>query len=88
MKKIFYCPVNGYDCPYWKDGGYCAMVDEDLSPVEECDEAGYFFDEAERESIYVYELDNGETRDAQELLEMGYHFVDGEPVLPPFEAVD
>ena len=26
MKK-FYCPVNDWDCPYWKKDGTCKMVD-------------------------------------------------------------
>lgn len=43
MKK-FYCPVNGWDCPYWKKNGTCAMVDEGDNPVLECDDAAVFWD--------------------------------------------
>ena len=44
MKK-FYCPVNGWDCPYWKEDGSCGMVDEGFNPVKECDDASVFWDE-------------------------------------------
>jgi hypothetical protein len=45
MKK-FYCPVNGWDCPYFKIGaGTCKMVDEGRDPVKECDDAAFFWDE-------------------------------------------
>lgn len=44
MKK-FYCPVNGWDCPYWKKDGTCAMVDNGDDPVKECDDAAVFWDE-------------------------------------------
>jgi len=44
MKK-FYCPVNGWDCPYWKKDGTCGMVDEGYDPVKECDDAAFFWDE-------------------------------------------
>lgn len=43
MKK-FYCPVNGWDCPYWKKDGTCSMVDDDFDPVKECDDAAAFWD--------------------------------------------
>lgn len=86
MKKIFNCPVNAYDCPYWKDGGHCAMVDEGFNPVEECDEAGYVFDKDD--NPFEWEDEDGFRYDVYELLAQGYHFVDGEPVFPPFEAVD
>lgn len=69
MKK-FYCPVNGWDCPYWKRDGTCSMVDEGDDPVKECDdvymfwgdepEGNYFVDEPdyfidEAEGIYLVE---------------------------------
>lgn len=43
MKK-FYCPVNGWDCPYWKKDGSCSMVDDGFDPVKECDDAAAFWD--------------------------------------------
>jgi len=36
-----FCPVNGWDCPYYKDGRCCM---EDGDPIEDCDEFGYFFE--------------------------------------------
>ena len=55
MKK-FYCPVNGWDYPYWKKDGTCAMVDEGDDPVKECDDAYTFWGDETDESAYmVYE---------------------------------
>ena len=34
-----YCPVNGWDCPYYKDG-VCHIDD----PQEDCDDWGSFWD--------------------------------------------
>ena len=41
--KHFHCPVNGWDCPFYRDMGFVANVEEhclcDLSnPYEECDD--------------------------------------------------
>ena len=41
-KKI-YCPVNGWDCPYWKEDGTCSMKEEEgVHPKEECDDYAFF----------------------------------------------
>ncbi len=53
MKK-FYCPVNGWDCPYWKRDGTCSMVDDGDDPVRECDDAAVFWDEDDDYFIYDY----------------------------------
>ena len=82
LVKKFFCPVNGWDCPYFKEDCSCAMVDEGDNPVEECDDAGYFFDEEEDGLPYVWEDENGNRYDVAELLEKGYHFVNDEPMLP------
>lgn len=37
MEKV-YCPVNGWDCPYWKDGNICSMPEEGWDPAAECDD--------------------------------------------------
>ena len=42
--KKFFCPVNGWDCPYWKKDGSCALVDVGINPVSECDDAAVFWD--------------------------------------------
>ena len=80
--KKFFCPVNGWDCPYFKKDGSCSMVDDGDNPVEECDDAGCFFDEEEDGLPYVWEDENGNRYDVAELLEMGYHIVNDEPMLP------
>ena len=35
LTKKFFCPVNGWDCPYWKEDGSCHMVDKGWDPVQE-----------------------------------------------------
>ena len=45
--KAFYCPVNGWDCPYWNKNSTCSMVEEGIDPVAECDDASVFWDEDE-----------------------------------------
>lgn len=40
MKKV-YCPVNGWDCPYWQKDGSCTIKD----PIHECDDFATFWDE-------------------------------------------
>ena len=37
--EITYCPVNGWDCPYYKKG-VCHIDD----PIEDCDDFGAFFE--------------------------------------------
>lgn len=82
MVKKFFCPVNGWDCPYWKKDGSCAMVDEGDNPIIECDDAGYFYEEDDDDNIYVWEDENGNRFDKEELLVMGFHFINDEPFLP------
>lgn len=77
--KKFFCPVNGWDCPYWKKDGSCSMVDDGDNPVMECDDAGYFFGDDE-DNPFVWEDEDGNRYDEQELLELGYHFINGEPL--------
>ena len=90
LTKKFFCPVNGWDCPYWKEDGSCSMVDDGDDPVVECDDAAYFYDDGEDffkwdapNNYFVWEDENGNRYDVQELLEKGYHFVNGEPMKPP-----
>ena len=45
-KGHIYCPANGYDCPYWKDG-ICSLYSEEenwADPWEECSDFGVFWD--------------------------------------------
>lgn len=80
--KKFFCPVNGWDCPYWKEDCSCSMIDEGLDPLDECDDAACFWDDKDG-CPCVWVDENGNCYDVDELLEMGYHFVNGEPVMPP-----
>lgn len=34
MAKTVYCPVNGWDCPYYKKDGVCTIE----NPYENCDD--------------------------------------------------
>ncbi len=38
MKKHFHCPVNGWDCPYFKNEGcICTLKD----PMADCDDFAF-----------------------------------------------
>ena len=74
--KKFFCPVNGWDCPYWKEDGSCSIGADGDDPWLVCDDAALFWDE--EDEPYVWEDENGNRYDVDELLEMGYHFVNGE----------
>lgn len=80
--KKFFCPVNGWDCPYWKEDCSCSMIDEGIDPLDECDDTACFWDDKDG-CPCVWVDENGNCYDVDELLEMGYHFVNGEPVMPP-----
>ena len=41
--KRVYCPVNGWDCPYWRKNGACAMD----NPFDECDDFTIFWESLE-----------------------------------------
>ena len=68
-----YCPVNGWDCPYWKKDGTCTIED----PMMECDDFSAFWDPddeywdsvSEDQSSLTYP---GARQNAQKL---GSHFV-------------
>jgi len=81
LKKRFCCPVNGWDCPYFDQWKFCKLVDEGENPVLECDDAALFWEPDE--DCFVWEDENGNLLDTQDLLMRGYHFVNGEPVKPP-----
>ena len=52
-----FCPVNGWDCPYYKEGGLCTIE----NPVEECDDFAMFWDADDE--FYVW--DDEELDEAQ-----------------------
>lgn len=43
MNEKIYCPVNGWDCPYWRKDGTCSMY-PDADPIDECDDFATFWD--------------------------------------------
>ena len=43
MSTIIYCPVNGWDCPYYNTNGHCTMW-PDADPIDECDDFSVFWD--------------------------------------------
>lgn len=49
MKKI-YCPCNGWDCPYFKNGE-CGMD----NPIIDCDDFGLFYDKPRLEEVMTNE---------------------------------
>ena len=81
LTKKFFCPVNGWDCPYWKEDGSCSMVDDGDNPLVECDDALVVCCD-DPEDAFVWEGDDGATYDVEGLLELGYHFINGEPIHP------
>ena len=53
--KVVYCPVNGWDCPYYDAGGYCTMYPKN-DPLKECDDFSVFWDEGDDYVSYVAEV--------------------------------
>lgn len=46
MSKVIYCPVNGWDCPYFDANG-CCMMYPDTDPIKECDDFAAVWDEGD-----------------------------------------
>lgn len=42
MRRVVYCPVNGWDCPYWQETGVCTLENH-----MECGDFATFWDEDE-----------------------------------------
>lgn len=76
--KKFFCPVNGWDCPYFNKDGSCAMVEDGDDPVFECDDAASYYNGDD--DYFVWEDEYGNRFDEQELLEMNYHIVNDVPM--------
>ena len=53
MAKVIYCPVNGWDCPYYDANG-CCMLYPEFDPLDECDDFAVFWD---RGDDYIADLD-------------------------------
>ena len=41
-----YCPVNGWDCPYFDANG-CCMMYPDTDPIDECDDFSTFWEKGD-----------------------------------------
>lgn len=47
-QEVYFCPVNGWDCPYWNKDGSCQM--DEKTAIQECDDAAMFdWDDEEEE---------------------------------------
>ena len=62
--KVIYCPVNGWDCPYFDANG-CCMMYPDTDPIKECDDFAMFWEEGED---YICDTDEDED-DSERTLE-------------------
>ena len=51
---MFYCPVNGWSCPYWNKDGTCKLDDK---AVIECDDAAAFEVDLEEGEIVIFDSD-------------------------------
>lgn len=51
--KVIYCPVNGWDCPYY-DANECCMMYPNTDPIDECDDFATFWNKGDD---YVAELE-------------------------------
>ena len=49
-KGKIYCPVNGWDCPYFKDG-ICKLYPAS-NPIYECDDFALFWEEGDDYIVY------------------------------------
>ena len=44
--KVIYCPVNGWDCPYFDANG-CCMMYPNTDPIDECDDFSTFWEKGD-----------------------------------------
>ena len=49
MAKHFHCPVNGWDCPYYKDEPNNPCLCTMTNPYAECDDFAYSWEGYEEE---------------------------------------
>lgn len=50
MSETYFCPVNGWDCPYWCQNGECALG---CSAPEHCDDAALMEEELQEGEILI-----------------------------------
>ena len=53
-KGHIHCPVNGWDCPYYKEKGICGMY-PDADPLLECDDFYFFWGDDDSMDYICYE---------------------------------
>lgn len=63
MNKVVYCPVNGWNCPYYDANG-CCMMYPDGDPLKECDDFATFWNEGDD---YVVDLDDNEDEEPADI---------------------
>ena len=51
-RMVIYCPVNGWDCPYWEKDGRCKLG---VSVIDECDDFSIFWNPDEEFWIWEEE---------------------------------
>lgn len=54
--KVIYCPVNGWDCPYYDTKSYCCTMYPETDPIKECDDFASVWDEGD-DYIYIEEAE-------------------------------
>ena len=47
MEEKIFCPVNGWDCPYWCKDGSCVLE----NVKDECDDYAYFWEGWDEDDI-------------------------------------
>ncbi len=59
MAKHFHCPVNGWDCPYYRNEPNHHCLCTLKNPVEDCDDFAYSWEDSDPEAY----TDDHETRE-------------------------
>lgn len=55
-KKIIYCPIEDFDCPYC-DANACCMMYPDTDPINECDDFAFFWEKGDN---YIVDADGAD----------------------------
>ena len=50
MKEKYFCPVNGWNCPYWCKNGECALGD---MAINECEDAAFMEQDLNDDEILI-----------------------------------
>ena len=55
MHKPYFCPVNGWDCPYWRKDGTCKLGREEA--IKNCEDAmamEHALNDDDPNTIYIF----------------------------------